>query len=143
MSYRPRVAVLCPSVVESRALAGWLTEEGFEPIRLSTHTRVPDELTQCALDLLVVDASFAVAGVNAVHARRPLLPIVVLGEPNAAAESHAKTRGAVYLTRPIDRALFGCTIAMAITDTVSVRRSERMSTRLGVVVQGVPSRSST
>ena len=28
---------------------------------------------------------------------------------------------------------------MAIADTVSVRRSERMSTRLGVVVQGVPS----
>ena len=139
MSYRPRVAVLCGSAVESRTLVGWLTEEGFEPIRLSTHAGVPDELTQCALDLLVVDAAYAVAGVNAVRVRRPLLPIVVLGAPDSAAESHAKTRGAIYLTRPVDRALFGCTIAMAIADTVSVRRSERMVTRLGVVVQGVAS----
>jgi hypothetical protein len=139
MSYRPRVAVLCSSPVESKALAEWLTEEGFEPTRLSSHTRGTEELSQCALDLLVVDAALAVAGVNAVRLRRPQLPIVVLGAPDAAAESHAKTRGAVYLTRPVDRALFACTIAMAIAETLSMRRSVRTPTRLGVVVHGVPS----
>ena len=98
-----------------------------------------EELAHCALDLLVVDAASAVAAVNAVRARRPQLPIVVLGEANAEAESHAQTRGAVYLTRPVDRALFLCTISMAIAETLRARRSVRTATHLSVVVGGVPS----
>ena len=118
MSFRPRIAVASPSLAETGALADWLTEEGFEPIRISRSARVAEELAHCALDLLVVDAASAVAAVNAVRARRPQLPIVVLGEANAEAESHAQTRGAVYLTRPVDRALFLCTISMAIAETL-------------------------
>ena len=138
MSYRPRVAVLCGSTVESRTLAAWLTEEGSsqsasrptqaDPTNYSVRARPPRR--RCGVCRRRRQRRAA---------RRPLLPIVVLGAPDAAAESHAKTRGAIYLTRPVDRALFGCTIAMAIADTVSVRRSVRTAIRLSVVVQGVAS----
>lgn len=139
MSFRPRIAIASPSLAETRALADWLTEEGFEPIKISRSARVAEELAHCALDLLVVDAASAVAAVNAVRASRPHLPIVVLGESNAEAESHAQTRGAVYLTWPVDRALFLCTISMAIAETLRARRSVRTPTHLSVVVRGVPS----
>ena len=48
-------------------------------------------------------------------------------------------RGAVYLTRPIDRTVLVCTVAMAIMESRPIRRSERKRARVAVVVQGVPS----
>ena len=120
-------------------LADWLREDGFEPVGLSSHARLEHELTHSAIKLLVVDAAFAVAAINAVRARHPLLPIVVVGDADPSAEAYATTRGALYLTRPVDRAVFSCTIAMIMADTLPVRRSERMPTRLSVVVHGVAS----
>jgi len=139
MSFRPRVAVSFPPVQESRVLAEWLNEDGFEPVALSSHARLEHELTHSAVKLLVVDAAFAVAAINAVRARHPLLPIVVVGDADPSAEAYAKTRGALYLTRPVDRAVFACTTAMIVADTLPVRRSVRKPTRLSVVVHGVAS----
>jgi hypothetical protein len=139
MSYRPRIAIASPLTTECRSIESWLTSEGFEPFRLSNLTRVTDELRDRAFDLLVVDAGSAVPVINAVRARNPLVPIVVLGEHNPIAESQAMARGAVYLTRPLDRALFMCTVSMAIMESRPVRRSERKRARVAVVVQGVPS----
>ena len=139
MSFRPRIAIASPLTAESRSLEGWLTTEGFEPFRLSSETRVTDELRDRAFDLLVVDAGFAVPAINAIRARNPLVPVVVVGEPNPHAESQAMARGAVYLTRPLDRALLVCTVSMAIMESRPVRRSERKRARVAVVVQGVPS----
>ena len=139
MPFRPRIAVASPHVAESKLIEEWLTLEGFEPFRLSNQTRVTDELKDRALDMLVVDAGFAAPAINLVRARNPIVPVVVIGEPNAAAESQAMARGAVYLTRPLDRALFACTVSMAIMESRPVRRSERKRAHLSVVVQGVPS----
>ena len=139
MPFRPRIAIACPLTTECRVLEEWLTAEGFEPFRLSSQERVTDELRDRAFDLLVVDAGFAVPAINAVRARNPLVPVIVLGEPNPVAESQAMARGAVYLTRPLDRALFVCTVSMAIMESRPVRRSERKRARVAVVVQGVPS----
>jgi hypothetical protein len=139
MSFRPRIAVASPLASECTFIADWLTPEGFEPLRLSNPTRVTDELRDRAFDLLVVDAGLAMPAINAVRARTPLIPIVVLGEPDPIAESQAMARGAVYLTRPIDRTVFVCTVAMAIMESRPVRRSERKRARVAVVVQGVPS----
>jgi hypothetical protein len=141
MPFRPRIAIACALTAECRSIEGWLTSEGFEPFRLSNQTRVTDELRDRAFDLLVVDAALAVLAINAVRARSPQVPIVVLGEPNPLAESQAMARGAVYLTRPVDRALFMCTISMAIMESRPVRRSERKRARVAVVVQGVPSQT--
>ena len=139
MSFRPRIAVASPLTRECTFIADWLTPEGFEPFRLSNPTRVTDELKDRSFDLLVVDAGLAMPAINAVRARTPLIPIVVLGEPDPIAESQAMARGAVYLTRPIDRTVFVCTVAMAIMESRPVRRSERKRARVAVVVQGVPS----
>jgi hypothetical protein len=139
MPFRPRIAIACALNAECRSIEGWLTSEGFEPFRLTNQTRVTDELRDRAFDLLVVDAAVAVPAINAVRAKNPQVPIVVLGEPNLVAESQAMARGAVYLTRPMDRAMFMCTISMAIMESRPVRRSERKRARVAVVVQGVPS----
>jgi hypothetical protein len=139
MSFRPRVAVSFPPTQESKVLAEWLSEDGFEPIGLSSHTRLEHELTHSAVKLLVVDAAFAVAAINVVRARHPMMPIVVVGDTDPSAEAYAKTRGALYLTRPVDRAVFACTMAMTMADTMPIRRSARMPTRLSAVVHGVAS----
>jgi hypothetical protein len=139
MSFRPRIAVASPLNDEYMSIADWLTPEGLEPFRLAHHNRLTDELRDRAFDLLVVDANLAVPAINTVRARNPQIPIVVLGAPNATAESQVIARGAVYLTRPVDRALFVCTISMAIMESRPVRRSERKRARFDVVVQGVPS----
>jgi hypothetical protein len=139
MSFRPRIAVASPLAAECKSIAEWLTPEGYEPFRLLNPNRITDELRNRAFDLLVVDAGSAVPAINAVRARNPQIPIVVLGEPNPVAEAQAMARGAVYLTRPVDRMLFVCTVSMAIMESRPVRRSERKLARLSVVVQGVPS----
>jgi hypothetical protein len=140
MSVRPRIAVASPLAAECTFLADWLTAEGFEPFRLSSHVRLAEELRARAFDLLVVDAGLTAVAINAVRARNPQIPIVVLGPADAAAEAQAIGRGAVYLTRPADRTLFICTISMAIMESRPERRSERKRARLDVVVQGVLSR---
>ncbi len=139
MSFRPRIVIATPPTIESKSLPDWLTPEGFEPVRLSNPGRLAEELSQCRLDLLIVDSTFAPVAINAVRARNPQLPVVVLGDADRAAEAQAMARGAVYLTRPIDRDVLVCTVGMAIAETRPVRRSERKPTRLGVVVQGVSS----
>ena len=139
VSFRPRVVIATPPTVESKVLPDWLTSEGFEPLRLSNPARLAEELSHCRLDLLLVDSTFAAVAINAVRARNPQLPVVVLGDADPAAEAQAMARGAVYLTRPIERDLLVCTVGMAIAETRPVRRSERKPTRLAVVVQGVSS----
>jgi hypothetical protein len=139
MSFRPRIVIATPPTVESKALPDWLSSEGFEPIRLSNPGRLADELSQCGLDLLVVDSTLAATAINAVRARHPQLPVIVIGEADRDAEAQAMARGAVYLTRPIERDLIVCMVGMAIAETRPARRSDRKQTRLAVVVQGVSS----
>jgi hypothetical protein len=139
MSLRPRVAIASPHTAECRLFEAWLTGEGFEPYRISDQARLADELRERVLDLLLVDVAFAGPAMNLARARNPLVPIVVIGEPNPVAEAQAAARGAVYLTRPVDRALFVCTVSMAIMESRPVRRSERQRAVVSVVVQGVPS----
>lgn len=139
MSFRPRIVVATPHNAESKTVTEWLFAEGFEPVRLTDADRLTEDLSQSRLDLLAVDASFAAAAISAVRPRHPQLPIVVLGDADRAAEAQAMARGAVYLTRPLVRDLLVCTIALAISETRPVRRSERKPTRLLVVTHGVPS----
>lgn len=139
MSFRPRIVIATPNNAESKTVTEWLFAEGFEPVRLTDADRFTQDLSQARLDLLVVDASVAPAAINAVRPGHPQLPIVVLGDADRAAEAQAVARGAVYLTRPLVRDLLVCTIALAITETRPVRRSERKPTRLLVVTNGVPS----
>jgi hypothetical protein len=139
MSVRPRVAIASSIAAECVFLADWLTSEGYEPFRVSVQGRVADELQGRALDLIVVDVAFAGPTINAMRARQPQIPIIVIGAADPVAEAQAMARGAVYLTRPVERAMFACTVTMAIMESRPSRRSQRKRARLGVVVQGLPS----
>jgi hypothetical protein len=143
MSFRPRIVVASPHVAECNFVSDWLTTEGFEPVRVSNLSRAAEELKERSFDLLVVDAGFAfrhdVQAVNVVRARNPQTPIVVIGDPDAASESQAAARGAMFLARPVDRALLVCTVSMAVMESRPVRRSERKRVWLDAVVEGVPS----
>lgn len=143
MAARPRIIVATPHASECTFIADWLSSEGFEPVRASNVARVTDEIKDRPFDLVVLDAAFAfkpeTQAVNLVRARSPHAPIVVIGEPDLAAESQALARGAMYLGRPVDRALLVCTVAMAVMESRPVRRSERKRARVEALVEGVPS----
>jgi len=93
MAFRPRVAVSFRPAQDSRTIADWLREDGFEPVALSSPARLEQELTQSGVNVLVVDAGFAVAAINAVRARHPLLPIVVVGDTDPSAEAYVPMLG--------------------------------------------------
>jgi AmiR/NasT family two-component response regulator len=143
MAARPRIIVASPHIAECTFIAEWLTAEGFEPVRASNVARVADEVRDRPFDLVVVDATFAfqhdLPAVNLVRARSAQAPIIVIGDPDPAAEAQALGRGAMFLARPVDQALLVCTVSMAIMESRPVRRSERKRARVEAYVEGVAS----
>jgi hypothetical protein len=134
MASRPRILIASPHAAETTVVADWLASEGFEPVRVSSLLR----------DLLVADFAFLfrqnVEVIGAARARNPKTPIIVIGEPDAASESQAVRRGAMYLPRPVDRASLVCTVGMAMMESRPVRRSIRKPvSRFDAVVEGIPS----
>jgi hypothetical protein len=140
MPFRPRIAIALATSTDCTSIADWLTAEGFEPMKFVSSVRLPDELKHRPFEVLVVDAQHAVAAIGLARTRQPQVPVIVVGGQDAAAEAQALARGASYLARPLDRALFSCTIAMAVMESRPVRRSERKPARFEVLVHGVPSR---
>lgn len=144
MATRPRIIVASPHAVESNTVSDWLSSDGFDPVRLSTLERVMDEIRDRAFDALVIDRILACKPgqqtIGAVRARNGRTPIVVIGDEDAAVEAQVLSRGATYLTRPIDRVSFICMVSMAVMETRPERRSLRKRVnRLDAVVEGVPS----
>jgi hypothetical protein len=91
-----------------------------------------------AFDLLVTDATVAVRHglLAASRGRNPLTPTVVIGH-DAVADSH--TGATMYLGRPIERAVFVCTVTIAIMDGRPPRRSPRkIANRFEAIANGVP-----
>jgi len=90
--------------------------------------------------LLVVDAEHAFKrGLHAPTAARHV-PTIVIGGSGAGSSADGISGQTVYLTRPIDRAMFGCFVSMAILDNRPARRSMRkLVNRFDAVVNGVPS----
>ena len=143
MASRPRIIVASPHTVESNTVSDWLTSEGFEPVRISTLERVMEEIRDRALDALVIDRILACKPgqqtIGAVRARNSKTPIVVIGDDDSSAEAQVLARGATYVTRPLDRVSFTCTVSMAVMETRPERRSLRKRVnRLDAVVEGVP-----
>jgi hypothetical protein len=90
--------------------------------------------------LLIVDAGHAFKrGVHPPAAARHV-PTIVIGETSAGSPAEGISGQTVYLTRPIDRAMLGCFVSMAILDNRPARKSIRKSVnRFDAVVNGVPS----
>ena len=144
MASRARIVVASPHAIEAATIADWLASDGFEPVRITTLDRLMEEVRDRAFDALVADRTLACRPghqlIGAVRARNARTPIVVVGDADPAAESQAVSRGAIYLTRPLDRVSFTCMVSMAVMETRPERRSLRKRvSRLDAIVEGIPS----
>jgi hypothetical protein len=141
VSERPRVVVALPNDLESTTIADWLVTEGLEPVRRSTPASALDEMRTHAYDLLIADAEFVFrGGVRAGgRARNPGTPTLIVGDETARLRSES-AQWAMFVARPIDRAMLACTVSMAMIDARPARRSERKLVHgFHAVVNGLPS----
>ncbi len=142
MSSRSRIIVASPHAAERETLATWLSSEGFEPVRAASAPAAIEALRARPFDLFVTDYDFAL--VNEVHAaargkaRNSQTPIIVIGQPDAAAQARMETRGASYVVRPVDRTNFMCILSMALADDRPLRRSVRRPVRFEATADGTP-----
>jgi AmiR/NasT family two-component response regulator len=144
MASRPRIIIASPHVAELNQLADWIASEGFDPVRLATVARAVEEIKGRPFDLFMSDFAFAFRSeqqpITLVRARNAKTPIVVVGDEDVALESHVLSRGAIYLSRPLEHTSVSCTVAMAIMETRPTRRSVRKPVnRLDAIVEGIPS----
>jgi hypothetical protein len=142
MSHHPRIIIASPDPVECGALADWLSDGGFEPVRRSDPKTAAAEIQTRPFDLLIADELFVFR--HQLHelarARKPAMPTVVIGDGASAARCESMGGQFIYLTRPAERGLLICTVSMAIEDGRPVRRSVRKPVpRFRAIANGVPS----
>jgi hypothetical protein len=142
MTPHPRVIVASPDPIECGVVCEWLREEHLEPIRRSDPRTAHQEIQTRPFDLLIADELFVFR--HQLHqlfrARRPNMPTVVIGDGAAADECESRSRQIMYLTRPLDRGLFVCTVSLAMADGRPVRCSIRKPVqRVNAIVNGVSS----
>jgi hypothetical protein len=140
MTDRPRVVVVVQDRAECAAVADWLTADGFEPIPRSGVQAAVDEMGARVFDLLIADAVAFRDGLRpGGRVRNSRTPMIVIGpeEPKGrAAKGHA-----MYLTRPVERAMLRCFVSMAMLDGRPVRRSLRKPVHhFDAFVNGLPVR---
>ena len=139
VSARPRVIVSLPNVTEAAAIADWLRSDGFEPVQRSTAQAAANE-TLLPFALLIADVSHRRLLVES-RGRNPVTPTILIGNAATASQGDAFGAQTMYLSRPIDRAMLMCFVAMAILDERPVRRSVRKPVAsFEAVANGVPSR---
>ena len=72
--------------------------------------------------------------------RDPITPTILIGNAATASQGDALGAQTMYLSRPIDRAIFTCFVAMAMLESRTVRRSIRKPVnRFEAMVNGMPS----
>jgi hypothetical protein len=142
MSFRQRVVVAVPSVNESRIVSSWLDAEGFDSVERSTPKSASEEIASRPFDLLIADSAFVFSGAlrGVGRARFAETPVIVLGAGSLVRQSAALDAQFMFLERPVSRALFICTVTMALMDASRQRRSPRRSViAFEAVANGVPS----
>ena len=138
MSFRPRVIVALPDPAESATVAEWLVAEGFEPVLRPNPRSAAAEMQARAFDLLVTDATVEMRDglLAASRGRNPLTPTVMIGSDTLI---DSRAGGTMYLGRPVERAVFVCTVTMAIMDGRPPRRSTRKTAnRFEAIANGIP-----
>jgi hypothetical protein len=134
---RPRVILSLSDPTESATIAGWLLADGFEPVRRPTPQAAADEMRDRPFALLIVDAGYALK--RGLHPARNA-PTIIIGDAGSGSQAETISGQTVYLPRPVDRAMLGCFVSMAIIDERPSRRSVRKQVnRFDAVVNGVPS----
>jgi len=133
----PRIIISLPDPTESATVAEWLLAEGYEPVRRPTLQAAADEMRDRSFALLIVDAGYALK--RGLHPPRNA-PTIIIGDAGPGPQAESISGQTVYLPRPVDRAMLGCFVSMAIIDERPARRSTRKPlNRFDAVVNGVPS----
>ena len=136
---RPRVIVSLPNATEAAAVAHWLRLDGFEPVQRSTAQAAANE-TLLPYALLIADVSHRRPLMES-RGRSPQTPTILIGNAATASQGDAFGSQTMYLSRPVDRAMLMCFVAMAILESRPVRRSVRKPiASYEAVANGVPSR---
>jgi hypothetical protein len=140
MGSRPRIVVACLDRVESDLLMEWLSAE-HEPVPIRQLQGAVHQVQARLTHVVIADARFAFDDVflSVCRGGGAPTPLVVVGDPSAAAEAAAQRRGAFYVARPVNRELLLCSVALAMADAPPVRRSPRIAVgRLEAVADGIP-----
>ena len=140
MASRPRVIIALPELLESEAVADWLSAEGFEAVRRPGVRAATNEVMSRPFDLLIADAAIALRqGLHVVsRVRRPQTPTVIVGD--AGDQNESMSGQMICLARPVERTLMVCTVSLVIADGRPVRCSERKPVhRFEALVNGLPS----
>src|SRR6185503_16884321 len=101
-----------------------------------------DAIVLQPFDLLIADAGFVLTGgVRGFGlARFRETPVIVLGDAAGGRGCAPLGSQIMFLERPVDRAVFICTVTMALMDARAERKSPRRTIRpFEAVVNGVPS----
>ena len=141
MSDRPRVILAIPDFRECTALSDWLLEDGLEPVRRPTAGAALEEMRARPFDLLIADADLAFNhGLRAGgRMRHPGIPTLVVGDADAGRRCQSAGHWAMFVERPVDRAMVSCIVSMAILDARPARRSARKPVSgFNAFVNGVP-----
>lgn len=142
MQFRQQVIVATPHAEECTALSAWLEAESFQVTTRSTPKSALDAVAGPPFDLLIADAGFVLTGGLRGFglARFRETPMIVLGNGDDARACTPFGSQIMFLERPIERAVFICTVTMALMDARAERRSPRRTIRpFEAVVNGVPS----
>jgi hypothetical protein len=135
---RPRVIVSLPNATEAAAIARWLRADGFEPVPRPTARAAVNE-TLLPFSLIIADVSHRRELLQG-QGRNPVTPAILIGNAATASQGDALGSQTMYLSRPVDRAMLMCFVAMAILDERPVRKSVRKAVAsFEAVVNGVPS----
>ena len=123
MTDRPRVIVSLPNAGEATAVADWLLADGFNPVKRPTAQAAADEMI-LPFALLIADVQHRRLLMQS-RGRNPVIPTILIGNAATASSGDALGGQTMYLSRPIDRAMFTCFVAMAILESRPVRKSIR------------------
>jgi len=134
---RQRVIVSLSNAAERTAVCDWLLADGFEPVQRPTPQAAAAEML-LPFALLIADVGHRRLFMES-RGRNPLTPTILIGNASTASQGEAFGAQTMYLSRPIDRAMFTCFVAMAMLDGRPVRRSIRKPVnRFDAVANGVP-----
>lgn len=138
MAARPRVVIASPDRAESEVLADWLSDD-HEPLPVRVLAGAVHQVQSRQADLVVADSRFAFDDRLLSICRRGAArtPLVVVGDPDQAAETAAERHGAFYVHRPVDRDMLMCGVAMALVDGRPTRRSWRKPVQFEAVAEGI------
>jgi hypothetical protein len=140
MGTRPHIVIASPDRVEAELLTEWLSD-GHDAFLTRLLQGAVHQIQSRQPHLVVADARFAFDDVflSVCRGGSVATPLVVVGDPSRASEAAAQRHDAFYVTRPIDREMLLCSVAMALADARPLRRSPRKAVaRFEAMADGVP-----